>query len=355
MKYLQNCWYVALWGNDLAEGAVVQRRILGVPLAIYRDHEGHISALTNACPHRFAPLSEGKVTDEGMLQCPYHGLQFNAQGKCVHNPHGGGVIPRAAQVRAYAAVEKDGVIWVWMGNQTPDVDLIPDYPLLADPTMLRSRMDWLCINARYELVIENLLDLSHVGFLHDGILGNRETAAAKIHVDQEQNRIRIGREMTNVTCPGLFDLLYRRDGGRVDMWTNITWTAPATLINDAGVVDVGEDKSAGTGIFGHHFLTPESEHTTLYHFCAVMQNPTPQASQESVRQQLSDLRRKAFDEQDNVIIAAQQKALLDPAVDTSSPVLMDVDAGPVRFRRLLDRLIAAESEPPLSTEQPTSG
>lgn len=343
MKYLRNCWYVAMWAADLAPGEVVSRRILGVPLALYRRPDGAVAALTNACPHRHAPLSEGKVTARGTLQCPYHGLQFDETGQCVHNPHGAGVIPRAAKVSAYPLHEKDGIVWIWMGSEPADTGTVPDYPMLAAPGVPRSKQDWLRINAEYELIIENLLDLSHVSFLHDGILGNEETVAARIKVHHEGDTIAVDRVMSNVTAPGLFDLLYRRDGGKVDMWTNITWTAPATLVNDAGVVDVGKDKSEGTGIFGHHFLTPETEHTTLYHFCAVMQNPRLHASDPEVRRQLTELRRKAFDEQDRVIIDAQQAAILDPAVDTSRPVMLEVDAGPIRFRRHLERRIAEEA------------
>ncbi len=355
MPYLQNAWYVALWGDDLPPGAIQSRRILDVPLAIYRGHDGRLSALTNACPHRFAPLSEGKVLADGTLQCPYHGLQFDGTGQCVRNPHGAGLIPRAAQVRAFTVHEKDGIVWIWMGAQTPDIAKIPAYPMLGEPGRPRSKKDWLRINSSYELIIENLLDLSHVSFLHDGILGNSETVTAKIKVHHEGDVIRVDREMTDVTSPGLFDLLYRRDAGKVDMWTNITWTAPATLVNDAGVVDVGKPKSDGTGIFGHHFLTPETAHTTLYHFCAVMQNPLPHAADDDVRRQLTDLRRKAFDEQDKMIIDAQQRALLDPAIDTQKPVMLEIDAGPMRFRRHLEKLIADEAARARLADQAVGG
>jgi hypothetical protein len=142
----------------------------------------------------------------------------------------------------------------------------------------------------------------------------------------------------------MFDLMYNRDGGRVDFWADMSWSTPASLLNDTGVTAPGDDRSAGVGVYGVHILTPETATTTHYHFTAVRWNPRSwgEPIDSEVRQKLTTLRRFAFEEQDGAIISAQQRAILDPAVDTSRPVLLEIDAGPLRFRRILDGMIQEE-------------
>jgi len=105
-SYLHNAWYVAAWSDDLAEGLLLARTILKEPVVLYRKADGHVAALQDRCPHRFAPLSMGKIVHGDALQCPYHGLEFNAAGACVLNPHGTKNIPPRARVRSYPVTEE---------------------------------------------------------------------------------------------------------------------------------------------------------------------------------------------------------------------------------------------------------
>ncbi|MGE0846348.1 MAG: Rieske 2Fe-2S domain-containing protein [Flavobacteriaceae bacterium] len=346
MKFLRNTWYVAAWAEQVQPGQLVARRILGEPIVIFRRGDGSLAALADVCPHRFAPLHEGKLLDGDRLQCPYHGLQFGADGKCAHNPHGNGRIVASMKVKSYHLVEKHTIAWIWMGDAEPDPSLIPDFSILdTSPPEVTSKRDWLRMGANYLLITENLLDLSHVSFLHEGILGNEETVAAKIEVEERGTTLWVSRIMPNVRVPGLFDLMFKRDGGRVDHWAIMRWDQPGCLLNNSGVTGIGAPREAGSGIFGTHFLTPETETTTLYHFCAVRQNPRSWGAEidAEIRGQMSDMRRHAFEDQDKLIIEAQQQAILDPCVDTDRPIIQEIDAGPVRFRRILDRLIAEEA------------
>ena len=98
--YLRNAWYVAAWSDDLAEGQLLGRIIIKQPIVLYRQSDGKVAALADRCPHRFAPLHMGKVIHGDRVQCPYHGLEFDASGACVHNPHGSKNIPSRASVRS---------------------------------------------------------------------------------------------------------------------------------------------------------------------------------------------------------------------------------------------------------------
>lgn len=346
MTFLRNAWYVAAWAKDLLNLGLEGRTFLGEPVVLYRDGQGVARALADTCPHRFAPLSRGSVGDNGRLTCAYHGLAFGPDGACVHNPHGR--IPPAS-VRAYPLVERHSILWIWMGDpDLADEDTIPAFPNLdPDADVSISQRDWIRMAAHHELITDNLLDLSHVSFLHYGILGNEDTIPAEIKVDRDGNKLVSRRWMENVRVPGMFDLLFKRDGGRVDMWTDMSWQPPGLMINDAGVTEPGAGKQAGTGIFGHHFLTPETETSTLYHFAAVLQNPRPAPPEvaDEVRAKLTEMRRVAFGEQDAPMIEAQQKR--KEAMDAAGigPVLLSIDKGPEAYKNILKRLMAAEAGP----------
>jgi phenylpropionate dioxygenase-like ring-hydroxylating dioxygenase large terminal subunit len=346
MPYLRNTWYVAMWGEHLAASALAARKILDQPIVLYRTSDGAPAALLDRCPHRFAPLHRGQRVGDDRIRCGYHGLEFDAKGVCVRNPHGDGKLPPAS-VRAFPVTEKHSIVWIWMGDPAlADPALIPSFPMLDENSGFQlTKRDGIRMEAYYQLITDNLLDLSHVSFLHDGILGNADTIPADIKVEQNGTQVVVTRAMKNVRVPGMFDLLFRRDGGRVDMWTDMRWDAPGCMLNDAGVTTLGGPRSAGTGIFGTHFLTPETERTTLYHFCAARQNPLPFPAEvaDDIRRQLTDLRRMAFEEQDEPMIRAQQQAL-EAADFALKPVLLAIDAGPARYKRVLERLIAQERQ-----------
>jgi vanillate O-demethylase monooxygenase subunit len=139
--------------------------------------------------------------------------------------------------------------------------------------------------------------------------------------------------------------MFRRDGGRVDLWMDMRWDAPGCLLNDTGVTDPGATRDQGTGFWGTHFLTPETDDTTYYLFAAVRRNPISwgEPLDTEIHKQLSELRRIAFEDQDQMIIRAQQQNMRK-APYPLKPVLFDIDVGPVRYKRVLDGLIHQETE-----------
>lgn len=345
MAFLRNAWYVAMWSHELGQ-APVARRLLDEPVVLFRASGGRVGALADVCPHRFAPLSRGTCVGEDRIRCPYHGLEFDLQGACVRNPHPSGRPPAGARVRSHAAVERHGAIWVWMGDEPPDPSTLPDCSALdaADPEHVSAR-GFLRMQAGYTLVVENLLDLSHAVFLHEGILETADSVRATTEARQDGDAVTVRRAVEDTPSPQLQDLLFHRDGRRVDASTEITWRPPAFLVNRVWVKDVGAPHDTGTGFEGFHFLTPETERSTLYHFVAVRRNPIPtdERTREEIQSQLGRLRRLAFVEQDAPIIEAIQRNLDDPGADTDRPAVFEVDAGPARFQRHLARLLEAEA------------
>jgi phenylpropionate dioxygenase-like ring-hydroxylating dioxygenase large terminal subunit len=342
MSYLRNAWYVACWSDEVKKGEMFSRTLLGEPVVFYRLTDGTPVALQDRCPHRFIPLHLGSIKND-TIECCYHGLQFDCSGACVKNPHGDGKIPAAARVRSYPVADRHGMLWIWMGDDKEDPSLITDYSVLDEQSGYKTSRGKITIDANYELVAENLLDLSHAPFLHEGLLGSPEMVAAAPVVREEGNTLHVDRWMPNVSVPGTFDMLFRRDGKDVDAWQNMSWYPPACFVLDVGVHAPGESRERGAWFYGIHILTPETDRTTHYHFAAAFPPGGPALDAET-NARLGEMRRIAFDEQDKPILNAQQAAIGDQDFWSMKPVLLNVDAGPVRMRRKLAQLIEQESK-----------
>ena len=165
--FIRNLWYVAAWSSELA-GAPIGRVICGEPIALYRKRDGSPVALEDRCPHRFAPLSLGRVEGDD-LRCLYHGLRFGADGACREMP--ARAAPPRLHVRALPVVEKWSWLWVWLGDPAlADPARIPEAFGLDDERWLM-RADGMDYAANWELLNDNLCDLSHLDFSHETTLG----------------------------------------------------------------------------------------------------------------------------------------------------------------------------------------
>ena len=342
--YLRNAWYTAAWSDELGDGGVVGRTIMHEPVVIYRKANGEVAALEDRCPHRFAPLSMGKVIGGDRIQCPYHGLEFNASGACVLNPHGNKHIPSRARVKSYPAIEKHKAVWVWMGDKDADPAKVPDFSLMDNvPELHTTKRDSIVIKANYELIIDNLLDLSHTSFLHEGILGNADTVESEIVVEQEGTDVTVTRHARDAEPPGMNKLMWPQSPPRVDKITRIRWMAPTTLRLMTGICPIGADPETGTGYHAVHILTPETDRTTHYFFTAVRYNvkTTDEKLNLDIQDKIGKMRRFAFEEQDAPVIEAQQRNI-DGSQTSIDPLILAIDVGPVRYKQVLQKLIAAE-------------
>jgi phenylpropionate dioxygenase-like ring-hydroxylating dioxygenase large terminal subunit len=343
--WMNNAWYVAMYARDLLPGQTAERTMLGQPIVLYRSTEGKVGALQDRCPHRYAPLSRGRVTAAGHLQCGYHGLEFNASGACVRNPHPSGRIPAAAKVRSYQVQERFGAIWVWMGAAEPDMDL-PDLGIFEPDSGYQTvKPDWVRMDAPYDLIVDNLLDFSHVSFLHDGILGNEGMASAEIKTSQDGDAVTVERSMPNVQAPEYFALLYRDDCQPVDIWNIVRWQPPSSLRLEVGVTAAGAPRQSGTGLYAAHMLTPETESSTLFHFLGARWNPMPRSAEDDSRiaARLGELRRLLTAEQDNPMIRAQHQRIMQSGAPMK-PMPLEIDGGVTAWRRVMAKLIAREDE-----------
>lgn len=334
MEFIRNAWYVAAWSDEVKAETMLSRKLLNEDVILFRDPTGAPAALADRCPHRFIPLHMGKLTD-GVVECCYHGLKFDCEGRCVHNPHGSGKIPAAAKVRTYPVADRHQMLWIWMGTGPADPDQIPDFSAFSAHGDYETSRGYFVMGCEYELLGENLLDLSHVPFLHEGILGSPEMArCVPVVKEPPGGGLQVDRWMPGIQVPKVFDMLFRNDGATVDMWNNMRWYPPAAFLLDTGVHAPGESREQGAWYFGAHILTPETHKTTHYHFASArLPNHSLSPAFDS---ELAALRRMAFFDQDKPILEAQQRAIGDADFWSLKPALFDVDVGPARMRRMLE-------------------
>ncbi len=336
--FLRNCWYVAAWAHELDDG-LLARTILGEAVVIYRDAGGATVALEDSCAHRQAPLSLGTVTERG-LQCSYHGLVFDRAGACVHVP-GQARIPQGARVKSYPVVEKWRWVWIWMGDPAlADAALVPDFHWNDDPGWIAVG-DYFPLAGGYRLLVENLLDLSHVAYVHATTLGTDDVADFPVHVRRSDGRLHVDRWILDAPPPPMFATVGGYTGN-VDRWQLIHYTPPGHFVIDVGCAVAGTgapdgDRSQGIEMYSNHSVTPETERSSHYfwHHARNFRRDEPELTQA-----LAEATRMAFYE-DVVLIEAQQKRRDSNPPD--KPIIdINADAGPLQGRRLLDALIAAE-------------
>lgn len=341
--YLKNAWYVACWSSELGED-LITRTICDLPVLLYRKENGDAVAIGNLCPHRFAPLHMGKKRGD-TVQCMYHGMVFGESGACVLNPHRGGVISPAMRVPAYPVIEKNGAIWLWTGDpEEADEALLPNFDCYSAPgfTTIRGMMD---VAANYELITDNLLDLTHADFLHEGTLSSEAITVSKLETLEAGSTVWANRWCPDGLPPPVWGGIMGMELGlgldtRIDHWLYFRWDAPAHLLLDVGITPVGRPREDGLWVFTGHHLTPVSPSRTLYYWTVVRNHGVGNPEVDAFWQGSIDY---AFAIQDKPMIEAQQAALGGRHVNDLGPVAIPADVSGARARRRLARLIAGEA------------
>lgn len=340
MAFLRNTWYVAAWQDEITAGTLFNRTILNEPIVFYRKQDGSIAAIGNRCPHRFAPLHLGKLEGD-CVQCPYHGLRFDSSGQCVHNPHGDGMIPRAAQVKSYPVVERHLAVWIWMGDAAAaNPDAIPDYGFLAAAKPTARNTGYLHTKANYQLLSDNIMDLSHVDFLHPTTLGGGALSRSRPQVSEMGNRVRILWEAKNETAPPSFAAHLPDPHAPADLWTDVIWSAPSLMHLSTGVTPAGQSFDEGLRSSNLHMMTPETETSTHYFYANTRSFMQGDGEFNKI---LDRILTDVFALEDKPMVEGQQQLMGTDDLWSLKPILLPGDAGAVRARRMLERLIKEET------------
>lgn len=342
MSFIKNAWYVAAWSETVSAEQTQTRVILGESVLLFRDGSGNPVALSNRCPHRFAPLDQGVLRD-GTIACPYHGLRFDAAGQCVHNPHGDGRIPQAARLRRYPVRERYNAIWIWTGDSAlADSVELPAFPFL-EPGDNEICTGYLETRAHYQLSADNLLDLSHFQYLHPDTLGSPSLKASPSAFTQHGETVwstrTIEHEIPNPFVARAFSV---PPGVAVDRWLNVRWDAPGLIAIEVGVTAAGAPRAAGRTSWSAHFLTPQTAASSHYFFAFGLPKSMGEAARVLVEYAIEGLM-KPFVEEDLPILEAQQAALGDGDFWAMQPLMLSIDGGAIRARRIVERKLAEEA------------
>lgn len=332
-------WYCAAYADEVTR-APLARTLCERQVVLYRTEAGKPVALTDRCPHRQAPLSHGMVVGDN-LECPFHGMLFAPDGACLDVPCQKNV-PRRAQVRSYPVEDRDGHVWIWMGKTKADPALIPDMHWLADPslTAVKGMLD---IRSHYLPALDNLLDNSHLSFVHRKSIGTPKIVKAPIEIEGGDDWVGFSR-WTLDTPPSA---MHARAGGfvtNVDRWFIVRYVKPTTVLIDVGSAPIGTgapqgDRSKGIGMFSNGTVTPSASNRCLYFWHTARTFGHGDAALSALLQNEMTV---TFIEDVDILEATQANRECDQ--ERIEPLNLAGDAVGIAARRIIANLIALEAK-----------
>ncbi|HWJ70841.1 MAG TPA: aromatic ring-hydroxylating dioxygenase subunit alpha [Sphingobium sp.] len=312
MQYVENSWYVASWSDDLGMGEPMAVQILGEPIVLWRSPSNQLTALIDRCPHRLAPLSLGRCEGEH-LRCMYHGFLLNHEGRTIEVP-GQDKLPPQAVARRFPVVERHSWIWIWMGDvDKADTDLIPRAFGFDDDRWLLGR-GFLDYEAEAGLICDNLLDFSHLQYVHANSFGSGDNFTLDQPIIRKIDRgVRISRWIRNTEGPGSAGRA--APGSFIDYWNSYDFLLPGVLIMESGSFPQGSaDRFGSDGppdmsqalrawAVTSQAVTPVAPGKARYFFST---GPHRDHGTESDRDAMVEVAKMAFAE-DKVMIEAQYR------------------------------------------------
>jgi phenylpropionate dioxygenase-like ring-hydroxylating dioxygenase large terminal subunit len=336
----RNAWYPLTWSRNVTR-KLASQRVLGIDLVVFRTENGDAVALDDVCPHRLAPLSMGKLKGDA-IECGYHGMTFAVDGRCIRIP-GQKTIPANARVASYPLHEKMGLVWIWPGDPNiADPSLIYDLQQYNRPGWHVAYGDALRIDTNYLNLADNLCDPAHVSFVHLSTLGNSASEEVPVEYSFDDCGVLVWRWIRNAAPIPLF-AKYGDFRGNVDRWHYYHYAAPCAAVIDFGTAEVSaaadpEDRNKGLRIFACHFITPVDDHVCIDHWLHVRNFALDSAD---VDERLHADFRVAFNEDKEILERIEAVERARPEVKR---IRLGIDAAPQRMRRIVERMVAEETE-----------
>jgi len=325
-EFVRNRWYAVMLSRDVGR-TPTQTWILGVPLVLYRKLSNEVVALRDVCPHRHAPLSLGTVVGDE-IQCRYHGFQFDSTGRCTRIPSET-VIPSAIRAEPIATAETLGFVWVWPGDPAKaDRHLLLAFPWLDAPGFVSYHVG-MVVEAPLQLIIDNLMDLTHVHFVHS-ILG----AANLVHESEPMQAWEVRDHVLYRRA-----LKQRKPGSDSDQYSEIggEFIPPSIVITSNVPKREGSDETQpGPMAQALHCLTPRSAHATTY-LALRCWNVLTQPHEIAAIQHQTDVTLA----EDKAIIEAQYR---NRACAAAAERLVKSDLAAVMARRVYERVLRMDQD-----------
>jgi phenylpropionate dioxygenase-like ring-hydroxylating dioxygenase large terminal subunit len=335
-EYLRNAWTMAGWASELDNDGKIARRLLDTPVVVFRDSRGAPQALLDRCPHRFAPLSRGKVKGD-FLECGYHGLGFDGTGKCVHDPYIG-ANNRKISVRRFPVAERDRMIWVWFGEENrADESRIPSFPEHTDPRF-RFVFGHSNIPAHYELVTDNLMDLSHTTFIHPAFGG--EFWVPEFSMEQPGDRVIAHYRIMDAPASIYSECFFPAAGKNINEYTTMYWEAASAMRLDIKWAFTDQPDKITALQPSTHVLAPADKNHTWYFWASGAELAAP-VTDDDHREALI----QAFEREDSPMLEACEHSMEGGDFWDLRPAVLPYDRAAIRARQILRRLIRQENSP----------
>ena len=337
-NYPKNTWWVAATSDEVTTDPYAVW-MLDVPVVIYRRANGEPVALDNRCPHRAAPLSSGYVSGDRIV-CGYHGFEFAPTGACEHIPtqdH----IPVNCAVRSFPVVERAPLIWVWMGDPAlcDEHEGPPDLPWALDPGRVTAsgRFE---INCNYMALKENVLDLSHFGFVHAKTLGITDWTHPPV-VETNDRGVTYSQMFDDLPLPAMYGVPTGIGCERkVDRRSWGTCVSPALHLSGLEIVD--HDSSPGArrdfSVKIAHITTPIDPASCHYWWFFSQDYGHAEGASHALKNKIET----AFLEDKQILEATEALVRRDPRGTNYAMVGVDCDEAGLRARRMISRATTAK-------------
>jgi phenylpropionate dioxygenase-like ring-hydroxylating dioxygenase large terminal subunit len=329
-------WYAVAWDSEV-DRKPFARTICGVPILVYRKLDRSLVALRDACPHRLFPLSLG-IKEDDSIRCKYHGMLFGPDGRALQMPLKNDAVNASICVQSYPVAEKHRFVWIWVGDVAKaDPALIPDlWPCSADGWTFDG--GYYHVKAQYLLCLDNLMDLSHETYVHQGSIGQHEIMEAPLNTRVEGDRVFVERWMPGIEAPPFWRETLGKEGP-VDRWQICEFIPPTSVIIDVGVAlaDAGatiEKHDQGVRGFVIDVFTPETDKSTHYFWGMARDFDTSDAG---FTARFKNAQSGVFLEDLDVFEAQQKSIDANPDLKLRS---YNIDEGGVRARTIIKRMMA---------------
>lgn len=340
-----NAWYHAAWSHEVGDTPLA-RTFLNEEVVLFRDADGNACALEDRCCHRATPLRLGEVVREG-LQCGYHGLVFDGKGACVKVP-GQDVIPPKACVRSYPMLERQEIVWIWMGDPAlADASkLHVDFPWNDDHKNWPHIHDMFEIECNYMLLVDNLMDLTHIPYIHRNTIGGGDQGGqvnATMDVTKTDTGVHYIRWMDGIIPPPTYVKgAGFKEGALVDRWQEFEYVIPSTVAQWTGALEEGRgahdnrDQAGGFNLRLYHGATPKTE-TSCYYFWTPLNGykPTDEEATKVLHKEI------AFTFNEDLEFLESQQKCMAASLDGNF-VNIRHDTARVRARAAIEKMINDE-------------
>lgn len=336
-NYPYNCWWVAALRDELSR-EMLGRWLLDTHVLMFRKEDGTAVAMENRCPHRGAPLTLGCLKGD-TVQCGYHGFTFGSDGKCLDVPSMKSP-PGAARVPTYPLIEHGPFVWIYLGDPAV-IDDVPPPPLLdwlEDDAFTRI-YDHMTMDANYMLLKENVLDLTHFGYVHATTFKIHSWWSEPPKFTADEYTTTFHHYFEKIALPALFaDPLGVPHGTEMDRDNHGSFLSPALQVANADFIDPTTRERRGRFRICHG-TTPINGESMHYFWSIGRDHGTSPEEMSGLR----DITRIAFKEDQDMIEAIQQTWKRDPRGNKAPEISVKMDAGGVNARRIVDKWMARET------------